>query len=144
MNARGFFGFLAGLLVLGLLVGVGAGIYQLGIAQGIVDAGRFPAGATVPVAGYGYGWHGGPGIFGILFGLFFLFLLFGLIRAAFSRGRGWGPGWGGGWGPGWSGGPGRGDGWHEERDRRVAEWHRHLHETEPSGGPGAGGGPSNR
>jgi hypothetical protein len=156
MNGRGILGFLLTLLAVGLLVGLGVGIYQMGVAQGIVDAGRFPAGAPVPVGGYGYGYHGGPGIFGILFGLFFLFLVFGLIRAAFSRGRGWGPGWGGGWGrhgygygPGWGkgfgpeGGP---EAWREERDRRMADLHRKLHESEsqdgPSGTGGSGGGPA--
>ena len=46
---------------------------------------------AVPGYGYGYGygpgwgWHGGGfGIFGFLFGLFILFLFFGLLRAAFG------------------------------------------------------------
>lgn len=141
MNPRGILGFLFGLVVVGILVGLGVGVYQAGIAQGIVDAGRFPAGAAVPVAGYG--WHGGPGIFGILFGIFFLFLIFGLLRAAFSRGRGDGPGWGHGYGygPGWGRGPGgeaRPDPWREERDRRIADLHRRLHEDGDSGTSGAG------
>ena len=161
---RGFLGLVATLIVVGLLVSVGAGIYQAGIAQGVVDAGRFPAGATVPVTGYGYGvgWHHGPDLFGLLFGLFFLFILFGIIRAAFfgGRGRGWGhhgygygrgP-WGrGGYGPG---GFGAGDGpepWRAERDSRIADWHRQLHEEEASGKstgsnpgatPGSSGGPT--
>jgi hypothetical protein len=134
---RGVFGFFVTLLAVGLLVGLGVGVYQMGVAQGVIDAGRFPAGATVPVGGYGY--HDGPGIFGLLFGLFFLFLLFGLIRAAFFRGRGWGHGYGHGygWGPGWGkdfgpeGGP---ESWREERDRRVSDWHRKLHEEEQGGG----------
>ena len=139
---RGIFGFLVTLLAVGLLVGLGVGVYQMGVAQGVIDAGRFPAGATVPVAGYGYG-HG-PGIFGLLFGLFFLFLLFGLIRAAFGRGRGWGGGWGHGYGygPGWGKGFGPDGGpesWREQRDQRVADWHRKLHESEGSGGSAAGG-----
>lgn len=145
MNPRGIFGFLAGLLAIGLLVGLGVGVYQAGIAQGIVDAGRYPAGAAVPVAGYGgFGWHGGPGIFGILFGIFFLFLIFGLLRAAFSRGRGYGPGWGYagyGHGPGWGKGPGGEsgfEGWREERERRLAEVHRRLHEETDGGAPGSG------
>jgi len=145
MNPRGIVGFLFGLVAVGILVALGAGVYQAGVAQGIVDAGRFPAGAAVPVAGYG--WHGGPGIFGILFGIFFLFLIFGLLRAAFSRGRGWGPGWGHGYGPGWGRGPGGDtgpDAWREERDRGIADLHRRLHEetdSGPGGGPvGAGGG----
>ena len=142
---RGFFGFLATLIVVGLLVSVGVGIYQAGIAQGVVDAGRFPAGATVPVGGYGYGWHG-PDFLGILFGLFFLFILFGIIRAAFFGGRGGPGGWGHrggyrhGWGPGWDkgDGPDAGPGsWRADRDNRIAEWHRKLHDEETaSSGPG--------
>ena len=141
---RGFFGFLFSLIVIGVVVSLGVGVYQAGIAQGIVDAGRYPAAAAVPVAGYG--WQG-PGFFGILFGIFFLFLIFGLIRAAFSR-RDYGPGWGHhgyGWGPGWSKGPGSGgtgpDAWREERDRRMAELHRRLHEEDGGGtdsGPSSG------
>jgi hypothetical protein len=150
MNGRAIVSFLFGLLVLAILVGIGAGIYQAGISQGIVDAGRFPAGATVPVAGYG--WHG-PGIFGLLFGIFFLFLIFGLIRAAFSRGRGWGHGYGPGygWGPGWNkgDGPSGPDAWREERERRMSELHRRLHEADGDGGmtgagPGSPGGTSTR
>lgn len=133
---RAIGGFLFAVVVIGVLAAIGGGMYQAGLAQGIVDAGRFPAGATVPVAGYG--WHG-PGIFGLLFGLFFLFLLFGLARAAFSRGRGWGPGSGHGDGPGsgWGrGGWGEGgpEAWREERERRMADLHRRLHETEDKPG----------
>ena len=146
MFFRSFLGFVAGLIVLGLLVGVGANVYQAGVAQGIVDAGRFPAGANVPIAGYG--WHG-PDIFGLLFGLFFLFILFGIIRAAFSGGRGRERGWGHhGYGPGWGKGFGPGDGpesWRGDRDSRIAEWHRRLHDEEGSSGAAGrapGGAPS--
>jgi hypothetical protein len=146
-HMRGFFGFLATLIVVGLLVSLGAGIYQAGVAQGVIDAGRFPAGATVPVNGYG--WHG-PDFFGILIGLFFLFILFGIIRAAFFGGRG---GWGHhgdrhgyGWGPGWDkgDGPGGHGSWRSDRDSRIAEWHRRLHDEEggstaPGGSPASGG-----
>lgn len=143
MNPRGIFGFLVTLLFVGLLIGIGAGIYQAGIAQGIVDAGRFPAGANVPVVGYGYGHGHGLGFLGLLFPILFLFLLFGLIRAAFSRGRGWGPG---GWGRSYGHGPGFGpggfgpdggpEGWREERERRMAELHRRLHEESDGGTSG--------
>lgn len=153
---RGFLGLVATLIVVGLLVSVGAGIYQAGVAQGVADAGRFPAGATVPVAGYGYGgfgWHHGPDLFGLLFGLFFLFILFGIVRAAFfgGRGRGWGHhGYGEGRGP-WGrggfgpGGFGPGDGpesWRAERDSRIANWHRRLHEEEAGSGGSSGAGSS--
>lgn len=157
---RGFFGFLATLIIVGLLVSLGAGIYQAGVAQGVIDAGRFPAGATVPVNGYG--WRG-PDFFGILIGLFFLFILFGIVRAAFFGGRGgwghhgdrhgygWGPGWGPGRGSGWDkgDGPGGAGSWRAERESRIAEWHRRLHDEEgassASGGANSGlsgGGPA--
>jgi hypothetical protein len=137
---RGFLGLVATLIVVGLLVGVGAGIYQAGVAQGVIDAGRFPAGATVPIAGYGYGWHG-PDLFGLLFGLLFLFILFGIIRAAFFGGHG-GRGWGhhgydrgrGPWGRDF--GPGSGpESWRAERDSRIADWHRRLHDEERGAAP---------
>jgi hypothetical protein len=147
MAMRGFFGFLFSLILIGVVVSLGVGVYQAGIAQGIVDAGRYPAAAAVPVAAYG--WQG-PGFFGILFGIFFLFLIFGLIRAAFFRGRYDGPGWGhhgDGWGPGWSKGPGSGGGpesWREERDRRIADLHKRLHEEGDGGtsGSSSSSGPS--
>lgn len=135
--------FILSLIAVGVLVGIGAEIYQAGVTQGVIDAGRFPAAATVPVNGYG-GYHG-FNVLGLLFPLLFLFLIFGLIRAAFSRGRGWGHGYGHGygrgygWGPGWEKGEGTGDAgpssWREERDRRMAEMHRRLHESESGTDP---------
>ena len=53
MSPRGIFSFVLGLVVVGILVGLGVGVYQAGLAQGIVDAGRYPAAAAVPVAGFG-------------------------------------------------------------------------------------------
>jgi hypothetical protein len=136
MNGRSIASFLFSLILVAVLIGIGAGIYQAGVSQGIIDAGRFPAGTTVPVANDGWGFHG---FLGLLFPLLFLLLIFGLVRAAFSRGRGWrhgggyGYGWGHGYGPG-SEGP---DSWREERERRMSELHRRLHEAE--GGPGSTG-----
>jgi hypothetical protein len=152
MTGRGIFGFFLTLLFVGVLIAIGAGIYQAGVAQGVIDAGRFPAGAPVPVGGYPGGYHGGFSFFGLFLGLLFLFLIFGLIRAAFSRGRGWGHhGYGRGYGdgPGWGGwdkGDDEGDrgpaAWREERDRRMAELHRRLHEADAgSGTPGGAGAP---
>lgn len=126
---RAIVGFFLTLVAVGVLVGIGAEIYQAGVAQGIVDAGRFPAGAPVPVAGYG-GYHG-FNFLGLLFPLLFLFLIFGLIRAAFSRGRGWGHGYGRGSGSGY--------GWGEERDRRMTELHRRMHEADGGTGAATGG-----
>jgi hypothetical protein len=142
---RAIVGFFLTLVAVGVLVGIGAEIYQAGVAQGIVDAGRFPAGAPVPATGYG-GYHG-FNVLSLFFPLLFLFLIFGLIRAAFSRGRGWGHGHGYGrgygWGPGWDKGDGSGDdapsSWRQERERRMAEMHRRLHETEAGAGPASGG-----
>lgn len=133
--------FILSLIFVGVLVGIGAEIYQSGVAQGVIDAGRFPAGAPVPVAGYGYNGGHGFNFLGLLFPILFLFLIFGLIRAAFSRGRGWGHGYGHGYG--WREGPmadgPRGpEGWREERDRRMAEMHRRLHEADGGTDPASG------
>lgn len=129
----------AGVVLALILVGLGAGIYQAGMAQGIADAGRVPAGATVPAAGYGwgYGLHGfagfGFGLFGIVWFLLFVLLLVGLFRFAFGFGRHRGHGWDrhgyGGFGTGggerrFSEGP-----WADDRRRRFEELHRELHET---------------
>ena len=132
-------------LFVGVLIAIGGGIYQAGVAQGIIDAGRVPAGAAVGMAGYGYGWgFHGFGFLGLLFPLFFLFILFGILRAIFGfggRGRGWGrhDGYGyGGWGKGGPmGGP---DSWRAEREQRMAELHKRLHDEEAAGTtPGTGG-----
>lgn len=136
------------ILFVGVLVAIGGGIYQAGVAQGIIDAGRVPAGAAVGVTGYGYGWgFHGFGFLDLVVPLFFLFILFGIIRAIFGfggRDRGWshrhGGDRGGGWGDGSWGGPGFGSqGWREERERRMADLHRRLHEEEAAGGSAAGG-----
>jgi hypothetical protein len=125
---------LAVILVVVVLAGIGIGIYNAGVNEGITEAARAaqaagedPAVVYPPYAGsygYGWGWHGGFGFFGILFGILFLFLIFGLIRAAF----GWGRWNGGGRGPG-------GGGW-GGREERIAEYHRELHkrDAEPTTG----------
>ena len=141
---------LFGLLVVVILAGIGVGIYNAGLQQGIAQSVDLPAGA-VPYYAYGDGYRGfGGGIFGLIIPILFLFLLFGLARAAFSgRRHGWGHhGYGHGpgkWGPGpWMGG--------QDRDQWIADWHRRLHEAEgvspggsapggPAGGPGAGSSP---
>ena len=136
MNGRTIIGIALSVLIAVVLVGIGVGAYNAGISQGIVEAGRVPAGATVPAGyGYGYGYH--PGFFGfgflgLLFPILFLFLLIGIARAAFGGGRR--GGWGGGWGPGGPGGPGTGrNGWHEERERRMADLHQRLHDEQTRG-----------
>jgi hypothetical protein len=137
MNGRTILNLVLGALIVLVLAGIGIGIYNAGVSQGIAQAATLPEGTTVvaPVA-YGYG-YGHPGFFGfgflwILFPIFFIFLLFGLARAAFGGGRRWGGGWGpGGYGPN---GP---NGWHEERERRMAEYHQRLHDQQ--GGSDTGG-----
>lgn len=144
MNGRGFFSILFGIVVVILIVGLGAGVYNAGVQQGIVDAGRFPAGAAVPYAGYGYGgFHDGFGIFGLIIPIFFLFLIFGIFRAIFRGGRGGYGGWGH---HGWSGYD-RGT-WQSDREKYIADLHQRLHEdakpgdTPPAGGTSPGGGPA--
>lgn len=129
---RAIVGFFLILIAVGVVVGIGNEVYQAGVAAGIVEAGRFPAAAPVPVAGYG-GWHGGGfNILGLFFPLLFLFILFGLIRGAFWRGQGWGHhGYGRGYGPGY--GPSTGaTSWRDAREQRMEELHRQFHEREGS------------
>lgn len=144
MSGRTILNLALGAIVVLVLAGIGIGIYNAGVSQGIAQAATLPEGTTVvaPVGyGYGYGW-GHPGFFGfgflwILFPIFFFLLLFGLARAAFGGGRRWGgPGWGGpGWGPRGGYGP---NGWHEERERRMAEYHQRLHDEQARGAGDAG------
>ena len=145
MNGRSFASFLFSLIVVGILVSIGVGIYQAGVTQGVIDAGRFPAGAAVPVAGYGNGYHDG-GFLGLLFPLLVLFLIFGAIRGAVSRGRGWGHGYGYGHGygnHGWDNRPGPGvddvPGPRWDRQGTIAEMHRRMHEADNAAGPAAPG-----
>jgi len=96
-----------------LLLSVVAGVaYQVGVSTAATVTGT--AGATA-VAAYPY-WHpfafGFFPFFGLLFPIFFLFLIFGLFRAAF----------GGGHRMGYGGGP-----------RMFDEWHRQAHERGTSG-----------
>jgi len=91
---------IAAILLVAVLA-IGGGLiavtaYQAGVGTAVTAAVAEGGNVvtTVPAwgYGYGYGWHpGGFGIFGLLFGLFFLFLIFGLVRAVFWGGRrGWG------------------------------------------------------
>jgi len=135
---RGFGSVLFGLVVVVVLAGIGVGIYDAGVQQGIAQTASVPAG-TLPYAAYGYGFHGGFGFLGLLFPIFFLFLIFGIARAAFRGGRGgWGRGYGHGYGKWGPGGPGMGG---SDRDAWVADWHRRLHEdggsNPPTGSPPA-------
>jgi len=135
MFGRGLFGAFALVLAIAIVAGIGIGVYNAGVSEGVAEAARVAQvagdGAAVVYPpyvggpyGYGHGWGGGGfGFFGILFGILFFFLIIGMIRAAFGWGR-----WGGG---------GRGPGGWESRNERIAEMHRELHrKDEPSGSTG--------
>jgi hypothetical protein len=154
-----------GLLIVAAIV-VGGGIvaqtaYQAGLSTALTTAAAHAPDGTVvtPVApgpygypyGYGYGpgwgWGHGFSIFGFLGTLLVIFIIIGLLRAAFWRGRGWG---GGGWGRGYGkwGGPGRwgdpsqsGDPNHDPRSpfrQTFEDWHRESH-GESTGSTGSTG-----
>ncbi len=133
MFFSGFFRFVALLLLVGLLAAVGVNIYNAGVSAGIAsEVGQaIASGAPIPAGYYTDAYLGRPGGFGFgfggfLIGLFFLFLFFGLLRAAFGRGR-WGGHQGGGYG-GWGG-------HHGSRREYLDEWHRERHgETAEAGG----------
>ena len=85
MNGRTILNLVLGALVVLVLAGIGIGIYNAGVSQGIAQAATLPEGTTVvaPV-GYGYG-YGHPGFFGfgflwLLFPIFFILLFVGIAR----------------------------------------------------------------
>ena len=147
-----------GLLIVAAVV-IGGGFvaneaYQAGLHTAVTTAAaNAPSGSVVtPVApgaygypygyGYGYGgWGHGFSIFGFLGTLLFIFIIVGLLRAIFWRGRGWGHHGYGKWGPG---GPGGRGGWgdpsqfgqHDPRNRfhqTFEDWHREAHGSATSG-----------
>jgi hypothetical protein len=141
---------LAAILLVAVLA-IGGGLiattaYQAGLSTAVTTASgsaAVVAPVVVPAYGYGYGfgWHAGFGIFGFLGALFFLFIVFALIRAIFWRG---GPGRRGGWGPGgWGGydGSGKGPGghgrgpWESRGSQDFDEWHRRAHGETPPADP---------
>lgn len=139
MNGRTIARVILALVLITGAVFLGIGAYNAGVTQGLVQSGQVVVspGAYVGapyvgpyVGGWGYGYGHGFSFFGFLGTLFFIFLLFGLLRAAFGRGRGWGPG-----GPGRWGGPG---GWdrHDPRgwEGRAREIHDDWHRTREPGG----------
>ncbi len=134
--------FLAAILLVAVLA-IGGGIiattaYQAGVSTAVTTASGSAAAVPVVVPaygyGYGWGWHAGFGFFGFLAGLFFLFIVFALIRAIFWRG---GPGRRGGWGSGGWGydGYSKGPGWETRGSQSFDEWHRRAHGETPPGDP---------
>lgn len=139
---RPFISIVLWLVFLAILGGIGVSIYNAGVSAGLAQSGAVAGGAVAPYV-YGWGFHPGFlgfGFLGLLFPILFLFLIFGLIRAAMFGGRrGWGHGWQSGSGP---------DAWRSDRERHLAELHRRMHEAEgsdagsgahPGGGSGAPG-----
>jgi hypothetical protein len=121
-------GFARAIFALIAILAIGLVGYQIGVSQAIAT--QIPAGAA-PVAYYGYPYHFGFGFLGFLFPLFFLFLIFGLLRAVIWGGRG---GWGHKGGYGYMGRGGWGDG-----RARIEELHRELHGEKPASGGTTGG-----
>ncbi len=133
------------LLVAVLAIGGGliaTSAYQAGLDTAITTVAGSGGTVVTPVVvpAYGYGWHPfgiGFGIFGFLATLFFLFIVFGLIRAIFFRGGpsrhgGWGPGGGGRGGPGGPGGYGHGHSpWETRAHETFDGWHRRAHGDTP-------------
>jgi hypothetical protein len=133
MNGRTIARILLAIVLIGGAVTLGVSAYNAGVTAGLAQTGQvvvtnggyLAPGAPYVGYGWGFGWGHGFGFFGFLGGLLFLFLLIGLIRAAFGGPRrGWGPGYGHrhGWGPG---------GW-EDRAREAHDaWHRE-HPDDPN------------
>jgi hypothetical protein len=119
------------IVLIGMLVGAGVWIYNLGVANGVAAGagGTVPPGGA-PVAPYAgpwfhpWGWGFGFGFFpfGFLFPLVWLLIFFGLLRGLFFRR------WHG-YGPRYWGGPRHGEG-PDEVPPMVAEWHRRMHAEE--------------
>ncbi len=147
MNGRSIARILLALVLVGGAISLGVNAYNAGVTAGLVQSGQVvvtPGGYPVaPYVGYAYGWGAGHGFgfFGFLGGLLVLFLLIGLVRAAFGGGRrGWGPGGHGAWGPkgpggsAGAGGPGGPGGWRSDAwDQRIKETHDALHRDAAAG-----------
>jgi len=130
------FGWLGAVLALMTILVTGGVGFALGAASSV------PAGTTVAHVAWGVPFWGFP-FFG-LFGLLFVFLLFGLVargarRAAWAGGAAGPRPWGG---PGWHGqAPWGAVGADDPRRQVFEEWHRQAHagpSTEPPATPGAG------
>jgi hypothetical protein len=87
MNGRRGLGWVTGLiLTIALVAGIGMAAYNLGVSHGLATTtAAAPAGAPYVVVAPRY-W-GGPGPFFPFFPLFWLLIVFVLVRGAFWRGR---------------------------------------------------------
>lgn len=153
-------GRLFAVILLVAVLGLGGGIiastaYQAGVDTAITTSVADGTVVTpVVVPAYGVGWHGaGFGIFGLLATLFFLFIVFGLLRAVFFWGRGDHGRWGGArtWGgpDGWARTGDHDDEGHGRWERHARDtfdtWHRLAHDASavpPTDAGAPGGGPA--
>ncbi len=113
MNGRFIRGLLLVLVLILLAVGIGAYSYNLGVAQGMVDSGKFTVPSPYPFYGPFFFRPFGFGFFGILGPLFLFLIFFALLRGLF-------------WGRHWGRYPGR---WEGQVPPAVEEWHRKMHES---------------
>jgi hypothetical protein len=119
---RVFFRVVLALVLIGAVVGLGVGVYNAGVANGIAVGGQvaLPDGATgvAPYAYYGlhrpFGFS--FGLFGLIVPLLFFFLIFGALRGLFFRG--------------WGRGPWHHGNWDKNVPPMVQEWHRKMHEPQ--------------
>jgi hypothetical protein len=131
-------------ILLVVVLAVGGGIiattaYQAGFSTAVTTAtgtgATVVAPVVVPTLGFGYGWNPFGWVFGFFATVFFLFIVFGLLRAIFWRGGPGRVGWGG---AGWDG-PGH-DGhnrsrWEARSHETFDDWHRRAHGDAPATGP---------
>jgi len=125
MSGRVVVSVLLTLVLVAAIVGVGAYVYNTGVAQGLAQGGSGVERESGAVAYPYYGHYVRPffglGLFGLLAPLFFVFLIFGVVRAIFWRGpRHWGMMHHGEWG--------------KHVPPMAEEWHRKMHE-QPSAQP---------
>jgi hypothetical protein len=134
MSGGTFIRMVAAVALIGVLVAIGVGVYDAGVSAGLTQQGAAVASGapTVVYAGpyvaHGWGWGPGFGFFGIFFWILGIFLVFGLIRAAFGFGRGGHRGWRGAYGR------------YGDRGDHLEDWHRRAHESGSGPGPSGGAG----
>jgi amino acid transporter len=127
MNGRTIWRAVLGVVLVALLVGVAAQVYEVGVAQGVAQGAQVAAAqpgvaqpGVAPYPYYGYGpfyrpWGFGFGFLHLLFPILFLLLIFGVLRGLFWGGR---HRWGGHNGGDWS----------QRVPPMFEDWHRRAHE----------------
>jgi hypothetical protein len=132
MSGGTFARVLATLVLIGVLVAIGVGVYNAGVSAGLATTVAAPSGAPVAYypGPYVWGWGPGWGFFGIFFWILGIFLIFGLLRAIFGWGR-----WSGRGYRDWDHRPNG----HGGPQGRFEEWHRRMHESDSSAASAGGG-----